>query len=39
MKNVRYVTYTSNDKETVKRGITAIQEVLMGEDADKKRRS
>lgn len=37
MKSIRHVTYTSNDKETVKRGITAIQKVLMGEDGDKKR--
>lgn len=37
MENVRYVTYTNDDKEIVKKGIPAIWEVLMGEDADKKR--
>lgn len=37
MKNVRIVTYTNNDKEIVKRGITAIREILLGEEADKKR--
>lgn len=35
--SVKCVTYTNSDKEIVKKGITAIREVLMGEDADKKR--
>lgn len=37
MEKVRYVAYTKNDKEIVRSGIVAIQEVLMGTDADRKR--
>lgn len=33
----RCVTYTENDKEIVREGITSIQKVLLGEDMDKKR--
>lgn len=33
----RYVTYTKDDKEIVREGITSIQKVLMGEDMEKKR--
>ena len=32
-----YITYGENEKEIVKKGIVAIQEVLMGVDTDKKR--
>ena len=33
-----YVTYTDEDKAIVRRGISAIREVLMGADAGRKRR-
>lgn len=32
-----YVTYGKREKKTVESGITAIREVLMGDDTDKKR--
>lgn len=37
MAPIRYVSYTDKEREIIKRGITAIQEILMGTDADKKR--
>lgn len=33
----RCVTYTEKDKEIVRKGLTSIQKVLLGEDMDKKR--
>ena len=35
--NIRYTSYGENEKETIKKGIVAIQEVLMGDNADKKK--
>ena len=35
--NISYVTYGDNEIETVKKGIEAIREVLMGDDSGKKR--
>lgn len=32
-----YVSYTAKEREIVKSGITAIREILMGEDAERKR--
>lgn len=37
MEESRFVTYTNHDKDIVRSGITAIQEVLMGTDSDRKR--
>ncbi|MGN0341886.1 MAG: hypothetical protein ACI4DO_03755 [Roseburia sp.] len=37
MGKLRCVTYTENDKEIVREGITSIQRVLLGEDMDRKR--
>lgn len=36
MKNFRYVQYTENDREIVRKGITEISKVLMGTDANRK---
>lgn len=35
--NIRYTSYGENEKEIIKKGIVAIQEVLMGDNADKKK--
>lgn len=32
-----YITYGENEKDIIKKGIVAIQEVLMGDNTDKKR--
>lgn len=37
MSDVSYITYTENEIETVRKGIAAIQEVLMGDDSGRKR--
>ncbi|MBP1548335.1 MAG: hypothetical protein J6A37_17270 [Oscillospiraceae bacterium] len=36
MDNIRYVSYTDSEIETVKKGISAIKEVLLGNDSEKK---
>ena len=36
MDNIRYVSYTDSEIETVKEGISAIKEVLLGNDSEKK---
>lgn len=35
--NIRYTSYGENEKEIIKKGIVAIREVLMGDNADKKK--
>ncbi len=36
MENSRYVTYTENDRETVRKGISEITKILLGTDTDRK---
>lgn len=37
MGDINYISYDEKDKEIVRKGIFAIQEVLMGTDSDRKR--
>lgn len=37
MSDINYISYDEKDKEIVRKGIFAIQEVLMGTDSDRKR--
>lgn len=37
MGDINYISYDKKDKEIVRKGIFAIQEVLMGTDSDRKR--
>ncbi|MGN0638527.1 MAG: hypothetical protein ACI4J0_09150 [Huintestinicola sp.] len=36
MENSRFVTYTDNDRETVRKGISEIARILLGTDTDRK---